>query len=247
MPLEERRTFQVGGVVYPLNVGSNDLIVSGDPVIYNILQFYKSILTTYIGEAFAIQATKANLLDAKDQLITLPVVQLVPYNPANFLEEVQFKFPLLSAHRRYETYKELTREWFEVTSELQMLWMLPPLTAQQMYHLDMFRVNVRSVILDRLELGYDPDYNDGELVFQTAGIQAIKHVSTQFLDLENPKNTKTFFPSILMTFEVKERKNQVPGSFPDLTTIDGSLKISDGYEPNDYNMIDFQLDVEGNE
>ena len=237
-----RREFKVGGVEYPLAANSDDLVTT-DKAVYNILQFFKSVIITHMGDKFNIQATKANILDARNQLITEPIMQLVPYNPANFLEEVQYKFPLISAFRRDETYREETRVWFEVTYDLDVMYMLPPLTAQQMYHLDMFRSHVRNILLNRLELGYDPDYNNGELVFQTAGIQEIKFVKSRYLDLENPKNTKTFFPTILMTFQVKERKNEISGSFPELTGIDGEIDISDGYQPNNFNLIEFQIDT----
>ena len=239
-----RGTFKVGGVVFPLTTTSgNDLIVDGDPLIYNLLQFFKSILVTYLGDRFSAISATANLVDAGGNLITAPVKQLVPYSPADYLEEVQYKFPLLSAARNKETYKEKTREWYDISCELQVLYMLPPLTAAQMYQFDTFRSLVRSVILDRLELGWDPSYKNGELIFQTAGIEQISLVKSDYLGLENPKNVKTFFPTIMMTFDVKERKNHVLGSFPDLTDISGSVKLSDGYQPSDYDMIDFKLDL----
>lgn len=239
-----RGTFQVGNVIFPLtNTSGNDLIKDGDPLIYNLLQFYKSVINTYLGDRWLSAATAAGLTDAKNTLITKPIMQLVPYNPADFLEESQYKFPLLSAARTKETFKEKTRTWYEVSCQLQILYMLPPLTASQMYQLDTFRSLVRSVLLDRLELGYDPHYNNGELVFQTAGIEQIALVKSDYIGLENPKNIKTFFPSIMLTFDVKERRNQVVNSFPDLTGIDGEVDISDGYQPDDYDMIDFYLPI----
>lgn len=238
-------TFKVGGVVFPLtNSGSNELIVDADPVIYNILQFCKSNLVTYIGDRFLTQATKANLLDAKGNLITSPVQQLVPYSPADYLEEVQYKFPLLSADRRKEKYyKEHTRQWFNVEYELEMLYMLPPMTADKMFHMNAFRALVPRVLQSRMELGHDPNYNNDELVYQTAGIEQISMQDSQYIGITNPKDVKQFFPSIMMTFNVTERKNYVNGSFPDLTGIDGEVDISDGYQPNNYDMIDFKLDL----
>lgn len=237
-----RSTFQVGNVVYPLTITSGqDLIKDADPLIFNLLQFIKSILNTYIGDRFSLAATNANLVDAAGNLITIPIKQLVPYSPVDFLQEVQYKFPLLSAARVNETYKELTREWFDITCELQLLYMLPPLTAAQMYQMDSFRSSVRSVILDRLELGWDENYNSGELVFKTAGIEAIKFVKSDYIGILNPKGINTFFPSIMMTFEVKERKNYVDGSFPTFNGIDGYTLIADGYAPDNFDIADWQI------
>jgi len=237
--------FQVGGVVFPLanNVGT-DLIVDADPVIYNILQFSKSMITTYIGDRFLTQATKASLLDAKNQLITSPVMQLVPYSPADYLEEVQFRFPLLSADRTKEKYyKEHTRQWFNVTYELQMLYMLPPMRPEQMYQMNAFRTLIPRILQSRMEIGHDINYHNDELVFKTMGIEEISMQDSQYVGITNPKDVKQFFPSIMMTFNVTERKNYVDGSFPDFTGIDGQVDVSDGYQPNNYDMIDFKLDL----
>lgn len=243
MPNLGRNTFQVGGVVFPLTTTSgHDLIVDADPLIFNLLQFFKSVITTYMGARFAIDATAADLKDAANVLITSPVKQLVPYSPAEYLQEVQYKFPLLSAARVDETYKETTRIWFTESMKLEVLYMLPPLRPEQAYKLDMYRSLVTKILIDRLELGYDPSYNNGELVFQTAGIEEIKFVRSDYIGLEKPA-TNTFFPSVMMTFDVKERKNQVAGSFPDLSNISGEIDISDGYQPNNYDMIDYSLDL----
>jgi hypothetical protein len=244
MPFPGRSVFQVGGVKFPLtSTSGNDLIVDADPLIFHWLQFCKSVITTHLGNRFAQAATAANLTGADGNLITSPVKQLVPYSPADYLQEVQFKFPLLSADRFNETYKEETRQWYEISFQMQMLYMLPPLTAAQMYKLNSFRSNVTKVLLDRLELGWDPSYNNGELIFKTAGIEEIKFVKSDYLGLENPANVKTFFPTVMMTFDVKERKNHIDGSFPDLTSINGSTEISDGNQANNYDMIDWQVDL----
>jgi hypothetical protein len=237
----ERSTFKVGGVTFPLVPdGYQDSIIKADPLIYNILQFFKSVIITYTGDFWTHYATKANLTGADGYIISAPIKQLITYSPVDYLQEVQYKFPLLSATRTNETYKEKTREWYELSYQLQMLYMLPPLTAAQMYHMDSFRSLIRSVILDRLELGYDPSYHNGEQVFKTAGIDQISFVKSDYLGLDHPIKPNTFFPTIMMTFDVKERKNYVEGSFPDLTIINGSTTKSDGYAPNDFDLIDFQ-------
>ncbi len=239
-----RSVFQVGGVTYPLTTTSgNDLLVDADPLIYNYLQFCKSIIRTYCGARFAQDATKANLIDVNGTLITSPVMQVVPYSPADYLQEVQFKFPLLSLDRISETYADKTAQWYEVSCKMQMLYILPPLTAAQQYQLSYFRKNVRDILLDRIQLGYDPHYNNNELVFKTAGIDQISMVKGDYIPIETvlKSGVKTFFPTLMITFDVKERKNQILHSFPDLTGIDGYVQISDGYQPNNYDMIDFAL------
>ena len=244
MPTYPRRaTFQVGGVVFPLtNPGTQDLPAYADPVIYNLLQFYRSCINTYIGTDFAAQATKVELKSPDGVLITSPVMQVVPYHPADYLQEDQFKFPLLSAGRTKGVFREKTRQWYEKEYDLQILYMLPPLTSAQMFQLD-YRAAVSDIILDRLELGYDPAYKSGQLVWKTAGIEEIVLTNETYVGIENPKNVKTFFPTLMLDCHVKERKMYVQNSYPPFTGIDGEVDVSDGYQPNNYDLIDFKIDV----
>lgn len=248
MTFPGRSTFQVGGVVFPLtNTSGNDLVVDADPAIYAVLQFYKYCINTYIGARWLTQATKANILDAKDQLITSPVEQLVPYSPADYLLESQFRFPMLSADRLNEKYEkkftDATRGWYAVSYTLEVMYMLPPLTAEQMYHLGGFRTLIPRILQDRTELGWDPNYQGGVPIFKNAGLDEIQMIDARYIGMENPKNVKTFFPAIIMNFEVKERKNYVNGSDPPFTGVDGTIDISDGYQPDNYDMIDFKIDL----
>jgi hypothetical protein len=229
--------FKVGGVQFPLTSDGYDLIVQADPAVYHILQFFKYCINNYLADKWLEQVIKINLQDAAGAVIGNPVEQLIPYSPADYLTEVQYRFPFLSADRIRETYIAKTREWYEVIYILEIVYALPPLTAEQMYQMNAFRVLVPRILQDRIEVGWDPGYRSGETILKTAGIEEIKMLDSRYFGLENPANVRTFFPTIIMNFEVKERRNVITEQFPPLTDI-GGIIYSDGYD-----LIDFHVDI----
>ena len=230
-------TFKVGGVQFPLVADGYDLIVQADPAIYHILQYFKYCINYYLVDKWFEQVTKISLYGADGSIIGDPVAQLIPYSPGDYLSEVQYKFPFLSADRVRGKCVGKTREWYEELTDIELVYAMPPMTAEQMYQMNSFRHLIVKIIQDRISNGWDPGYRSGETIFRTAGIEEIALEDFKFVGIENPVDTNTFFPTIFMVLKIKERRNYVTDSFPPLTEIDGYISS------NTYDLIDFQLNL----
>jgi len=250
-----RNTFKFAGVTFPLPTSTgNPLVLDADPSITFILLFLAAVINKYQGARWLEAATGANLNDAAGNLITQPVVQTVPYSPADYLQDEQFHFPLLSLDRISFTAEEKTREYYQITTKLQLLYMLPPMDPGQMVQINSFRNAVQATILDRLMLGFDPSFmsnvSDGVL-YQIAGYEALSVVGGNWIGIQNPntntsanlKKINTFFPTLMMELELRERQNPISGQFPPLQFVDGYVSSGDGYAPNNFNLDLFHLNL----
>ncbi len=238
-----RNTFKFGNVVYPLATGTgNDLILDADPAITWILKFLETVINKYCGAAWTERVAAANLTNAAGALIASPVVQLVPFHPADYFQDEQFKFPLLSLDRVSGEYKEIANRLFEAQTTMELLFILPPLSPEQMYQIAPFRKMVRDTILDRLMLEFDPSFMNGAILYEIAGFDMLNLLSENWLKLENPK-TNQVYETYMMRFTLRELKGNVAGAFPNLTAVDGQVDVSDGYQPNNFDLINFKLNL----
>lgn len=238
MTYQLRNTFRFGAVTYPLPTGTgNDLIQDADPAIAYILLFLQTVINKYCGASWTERVAIAGLTDATGALIASPCMQLVPFHGADYFQDEQFKFPMLSLDRVHGEYKEISRAYFEAQTKMQLLYILPPVTPQQAYQILPFRKMVRDTILDRLMLDFDPSWLDGETpLYKTAGFDKLELLTEDWLPLNHPK-TNQIYETYMMTFTLMERKNDVPGAFPHLDNVDGYVS------GNGVNISDFKLNL----
>jgi len=241
MALEEA-TFQVGGVIYPIALTSNSFLQDADPAIFYLLDFYEAVLNLYLGPRWDAIVVDTDLVPL--DLLGKVVNYKLPYDPSPFLTQIQTKFPLLALYSFEETYGERTRHWYELNRTLKLLYALPPLNAAQMEKLSPALRSVTRIILDRTEVGFDPNYNAGQQVIRDAGIEEMSIVSCSFGSMPGSvAQTNVFFPAVELTLHVKERRDFVIGSYDPLDGLDGYVQYADQSGDPNIDLIEFATDL----
>ena len=116
-------TFQYGGVSYPLTSSTaNSLLRDADPSLYFALDYFASVISTHVGTRLIAESA------GFPSPITKAVMQVAPMDPAPYLLQQQFQFPLLVAYRVKDSYGRRTVTWQEDVGEWQVAYILPPLT-----------------------------------------------------------------------------------------------------------------------
>jgi len=234
----EESQYQIGGSVAPLTITGNSLLEDCDPAIFHMLGYFRFVLdygfsTRWLSEA---QAAGVNNIST-----TSCVGEYVSYDPTEYFQTTQYKFPLLAMYRAEENYTEVTRSYFAAQGTVKVLFALPPLEAAQYNKLNPILVRMARAILDRNEQGWDPNYLNGQLVYQTAGIMGSKVENCSLGKIKKMDNSNLYFPAFELTFTIDERRNEVAGAYSMLDGIDGYVNISDGNSELDF--IEFSEDL----
>lgn len=225
--------FGIGEVVSPLAVSTgNSLLKDADPVLFNFLAYLSGVINLHVKARWNQEVVAAGLSD----LTNKPVAYKLPFDPLPFMQETHFKFPLLAIYRKSESYQNKTTAWYTVTSSLEILWAMPPVNSGQLERLNPFRVHVARTMMDRLLMGYDTNWNNGQHVLQDSGVEKIEVLSTQFGSIPDLRTEDKFFPSILMQINVSERRSLVEGHFEPFEGI--TTSIDEGSTP-DQTVSDF--------
>lgn len=215
----------------PLGVTSNELLQDADPVLYYILKFYKAVIILHTQDRWTheIAQTKPDLLS--------PVASTTPFDPMPFLQESQFKFPLLSVFRTKEAYQERTSTQYFSKTNMSVFYIMPPLSPAQMERLNPFRTHVARTIVNRTEQGFDTNYNSGQNVWKASGLAKVRVLSTSYGNI--PTETNSFFPTVVLDLEVEEQVKQNPNNFQLFNGMDGYVSASDNaiYNPLDFEVI----------
>ena len=194
-------SFKYGGATYPLvSPGSNSLLLDGDSALFYTLDYLQSVLTTYIGPRLVAEAAKSPPITQ----ITQVIGQLVPYDPAPFLVQLQEGFPILAVYRVRDTlFEDRTIAWPHRVGEWAIQYILPVLNAGQMERIWPILKTVGDVIHNRIETMFDPSYQSGARPWALAGLESIKLVSAEFGRYEG--GDALVFPTWKAKLEVKER------------------------------------------
>lgn len=227
--------FQLGGVVYPVEDSPFiKALPKLDPPIYKALVYYKAMLEKHLGAYFDALVTDAGMADYAGKI----VAEYVGYDPAPYLQAAQYKFPLLALYRTEEEVKDHTVAWYKAQSQWTLLYVLPTLTAAQANQVVHILKGIRAVIADRTIQGYDPDYNSGEEVWETAGVMSIGITTARYGTIPD-LSTNILFPALELTMNVEEREEKNPG-LDTFSGIDGEVKVSDGTPANEVTVAEFE-------
>ena len=231
--------FKAGGTLSPLASSlSNSLLKDADPVIYYLLQYYAGVINLHMGARWNAEAAAAGRSD----LANLTTGHKVPFDPIPYLQENQFKFPLLAAYRKNERYEWFTTTWYRITSTVEILWIMPPMSTGQMERMSAFRAHVARTLVDRTAMGFDTNFNSGEQVWHEAGLDKIGIKAANFGNI--PTDTGLVFPTILLECELVERRMPAPepgSNYVNLTGIDGYISSASDVAVID--PLDFEVDT----
>lgn len=227
--------FYYGGVTFPLTSSTtNSLLRDADPAVYYALEFFAQVITTHLGARVLAEATAAGATD-----ITAAVAESVPLDPAQFLTEEHFKFPLLALNRESTTFKYLTKRR-QAIHKLKLSYALPPLRPAQAERLLPLLHAVGLLIDRKATVGSDESYTPtvptgtaGEFVW--SGTRAavakveVKDATVGAYQISND----LFFPAIVMSLEMWE-----------LADADSDASAYPAYEGADIDL-DLRKDSDG--
>lgn len=217
----ERATFKWAGTTYPLTTaGGNTALRDADPAIYYLLDYWTTVLQTYLGDRWAAEMAALGT-DAPPNLSpTLLVADTLSFDPLPHLTSEQLKFPLLSAYRLRHDDIEHSLSLFRTDIELRVAWTLPPLSAGQAERLMPILKAVADVLRDRTLEGGDASYQSGARVMALAGLMECGFRGARYASLIAGD---MFFPTIDMVGQATERNMPVDGAFDALAGADVAI------------------------
>jgi hypothetical protein len=232
-------TFAIGNTVYPLSPAiTNTLLQDSDPTLYWMLQYFASELNTYIGARWTAEMTRAGLD------LPSPVGMQFPQNPFPYLQDVGAKFPMLAIYWVDGAFLEKTISYEREESNLEIAWVLPPLTLSQLEIAGPFLKNVKDILQDRSEEGADPNFMNNFDWGQAAGFDWLQMKSFSRVTIPHT-STHLPFEGLVMQCKIRMRNQPVSGQFAPLDQVNTELDIlpGDGYVIPDTifpNIVDIQ-------
>ena len=245
--MSEDGYFQIGNVLSPITSSlSNSSLKDVDPVLYYIIKYFAGIIQLHVGPRFDAECASIGRTD----LVGHSVAQVVPFDPLPLSNEDQYKFPLLCVYRKHEDYTMKSSTWYSIKSELEVLYILPPLTSDQGRKLYPLLTHVARVFVDRTMNGFDDGFNNSEQVWQEAGLDQIGMESTAYGKFpglnDNAKNEKSniFFPGISATLLCSERRMPALVNYSDFNGFDGYVSNTNTIDPaNPISMVNVMEDL----
>lgn len=224
-----------GAVHYPLPAATtNTLLRDADPTIYFLLHYFTWCINHYVGSRLVAQAQLAEFPE-----IDSAVRSTSSLNPAPYLAESGFQFPLLALYRTQSVFTERTMVRRQDASTLVLAYVLPPLTASQAEQLVPI-LNAVKGLLDRVAIsGRDdaytpPDGAAGESIFSPdyAGLTQVMCSQASFGAFGGTGDLH--FPAITMTVNAIESASVDLSGLPPFTgaTANIALQDSNGTTPN---------------
>ncbi len=147
------------------------------------------------------------------------------------MAEHQFKFPLLAIYPKQEVYEYKRVSRRSDARELEIVYVLPPMTAGQSEAMLPILRSVGRVIDDRLEQGYDPTYLSGAKILGSsyANIESAELKRARYGQYEGAEGL--WFPAWTATIEILERSTPVLGDFESLLGVDVQIDTSSSDSP----------------
>lgn len=223
--------FQMGNSIYPLeDTLTNSLLDDADPGLSAALKFIRACLKLHIEDRFLAEAIGASYKQGDKANFNDFVPSSLHYDPTPYFTQSQYKFPLLAMYwtKTKEVNTRFSQAYFTKTREFNLLYIIPPFDVSQAFKLDPVFNAVENVIINRLKLRYEPNYADGYLVLDDAGIQDINIMSATRGDYIIRKAGSTqdvVYPSVLFEVEMVERQNYVEQ--PTLAGINITQSVAD--------------------
>lgn len=219
MALEEA-TFKVGRVLFPLTASiTNSLLLDADPTLYYALDFFAGVLQIHLGDRWFQEATRAGFVEEAATFVR----NKVPYDPAYYLKQNQIKPPILALYPIREDIEDKSNLYSNTSAVWSLSYILPPLSVEQAEQLLPFLRAVPKVLLNRLRMGWDPNYALGQLPWLLSGGMSFEILSVQYGSYEGTKDL--FFPATQIELRVSEQEADASNS------TDPIHGIPDAYNP----------------
>lgn len=233
--------FSVANVISPLQPTLETNLYSIDPVIYWMTEYFKGVLDIHLTDRWNQAVSSIGRTD----LTNLVVNEILPYDPLPFATDNQFRFPLMAVYRTKETYAQQTAGWYGITSNIDVLYILPPLASEQLEQMQPYLTQTVRILLDRTLNGIDSNYLDGLDVWKESGLQEIGLSNSTYGRIPG-LDGGIYFPSVIMQFQVIERNMPLTSpikeqQYPPFTGADIEIQDTDDAVFDDDN---FKVELE---
>lgn len=241
--MAENDAFKVGAVNYPLTAATtNSLLRDADPAIYWTLEFYKSVINTYVRPRLLAEVA---LLQGVP--ITTGVLHTCHFDPGPaLLEHPENLFPLLAAYRSSTVFNQVTLTWDHGESEWEIAYVLPALHWPARRKLLPVLKAVNDVILDRTRQGWDTAYASGAQVLASASyanLETIDLMRSRYGRYEDGEGL--YYEALICTMRVRERvMPPADGTFADLGDVDTNLDNAQTGEVTVSNVVQTRTDTD---
>lgn len=230
------QNFGYGAVQFPLTTSlANTLLQDADPAVATTLAYFQSVLTTHMGARLIAQA-QAGVTTQNQAPITGAIASTISFDPAPYLQEAQFAFPLLAVYRINAEYEDRTVTWPHEMATWGVQYVLPPLSPGQLRQLGPILSAVPKILHNRIENMFDPSYSSGLKVWAAAGIESM-HLRTGARG-RYESGGNLVFPMWSGTLLVKERVSTATSSFGALTGIDYAEDLASRLDPTVLDVVD---------
>ena len=223
----ELGTFRIGNTVYPLDgYITNSLLKDADKPLYYLLDFFSSVLNTYAGDRWTNEVARAKLTSQIPRIVGMKF----PNNPFPYLQDTGIKFPLLAVYRVEGKMLEKTISFSRTQSNLEVVWVLPPLTMSQMEMIGPFLNSVKEILYNRSEVPADPNYNSKFNWGDAAGFDWLQ--MTDYTRMMIPHTTTNLpMEAIVLKLAIRERDFPVDEQYIEFDGLDTDIDLINN--PND--------------
>lgn len=228
MTAPEYGVFKVGNTQYPLDgYTTNSLLKDVDKPVYYLLDYFATSLNTYAGTRWTAEMARAKLSTQMPNIVGMKF----PNNPFPYLQDTGIKFPLLAIYRTDGKYNEKTISFSRTQTNLEIVWVLPPLTMSQMEIAGPFLEVVEKILFNRSEVPADPNYQSNFNWGEATGFDWIQ--MTDYTRMMIPHTTTNLpMEAVVMKLAMRERDNfNITGQFETLTGVDTEIDLINN--PND--------------
>lgn len=210
--MTEQSSFVIGGVTFPLATSTgNSALKDADPALYYTIDYFASVLQTYLGARLVAEASALGLSTGPNA-ITQAVGYSLPYDPVTVLQEQQIShWPLLAVFREKSKFKWKSMAYQSTQGTWKVLYVLPPLSGGQREKLGPILSAVPKILMDRIENMFDPGYQSGLEIWKAAGLEEITLTDDAMGSFEIPQSS-IVFPAWSATLYVAERSGKLPST-----------------------------------
>lgn len=182
----------VGNAVLPLTASTaNSLLKDADPVIFTLLDFVSGVIAHYVGSRWTAEWADADLAGTQPVAFNIGAM-----DPSLYMQQQQFKFPLLSIYRKSKRTINSTMTHITKQSFIDVVYTFPALDVRQGQKLLPFLNTIADVVDDQLVRG--------QRMFTDAGISEIETLNTEFTNIPTDETGTQYLPTILMSLRVNE-------------------------------------------
>ena len=229
-------SWRYGAVNFPLTTSAaNSLLRDADPALYYTLDYFASVITTYLEPRLLVEAARSPAITQ----ITRAVKSVAPYDVTPYLQELQVQLPLLSITRTKGRFEDKTMGWLHRMGEWTLRYILPPLNAGQYERIAPLFNAIAMTLHNRVEELQDASYASNALVWQLAGIESI------FLGEETYSRAELggdlSFPCWTCKLDVKERLMALPGQLGVFAGADVAVDLASLTQPTVFDLADVAI------